>query len=388
MSLELKKRRNTWTYVVDIGLDPVTGKRKRKSKGGFKTKGECRAAASKLITEVENGSYFELSDMHIENFFIKYFDTVKQNLSHKTYTTYQYFSNYYLVPSIGKMKIKDLRPMHIQDTYNEILKDRSPTTVRHIHNFLHKALNLAVKWKLITDNPSDDVEKPKRAKVEMSVLNEKQLNLFLKQLEKFSLYLICAIAATTGMREAEICGLTWENIDLENKIIYVRSQLQKVDGVLKLVKLKTNNSRRKIQLPDNIVSILKDIRKKQEDNKKYFEDNYDPRGFAYAQADGRPYDPGYVSRNFNRVTREYKYKCEKDNGEIEENTIVELLNIPPIRFHDLRHTHATLLLKAGVSVKVVAERLGDTVDTVLHTYAHVLPDMQREAAEKLNDIFS
>lgn len=387
MSLEIKKRGKTWTYVLDVGIDPSTGKRKRKSKGGFKTKGECRNKASKIITKVESGSYFEISDILVKDFFLKYLDTIKQNLSHKTFTTYKYFTNYYLIPRLGKMKLRDLKPLHIQDTYNDILKYRSPTTVRHIHNFLHKALKVAVKWRLITDNPSDDIEKPKRAKTEMSVLNENQLNLLLKELENFSLYIACIIAATTGMREAEICGLTWQNVDLDNKIIYVRTQLQKINGVLKLVPPKTNNSKRKIKLPNILVNLLIKIKENQDENKKYFGEAYDSTDFVYAQSDGRPYDPGYVSRNFNRVTRQYKHNFINKDGQVESKTIVEALCIPSIRFHDIRHTHVTLLLKSGVSVKVVAERLGDTVDTILHTYAHVLPDMQKEAVEKLNEIF-
>ncbi|HEY5563161.1 MAG TPA: site-specific integrase [Clostridiaceae bacterium] len=387
MSLEVKKRKNTWTYVLDIGIDPLTGNRKRKSKGGFKTKGECRTAASKIITELNNGSFFEVVDITLENFLEKYFDTVKQNLAPKTFVNYKCIANYHLIPKIGKMKLKQIKPLHIQDVYNAILKTNSSTTARHVHSFLHKALNLAVKWRLIVNNPSEDVEKPKRAKTEMHVLNENQLNLFLKSLETFTIFLVSFIAATTGMREAEICGLTWENVNIENRTLYVKSQLQRIDKELKLVPLKTNNSRRSIQLPNILINTLEDVKISQEENKKYFGDAYDNRGFVYAQPDGRPYDPGYISRNFIRVVREYKYKCQNENGEHLEKTLIEMLSIPKIRFHDIRHTHSTLLLKRGISVKVVAERLGDTVDTVLHTYAHVLPDMQKEAAEKLDEIF-
>ncbi|MCR1952937.1 site-specific integrase [Clostridium sp. DSM 100503] len=389
MSLEIKKRGNTWTFVVDVGKDPLTGKRKRKSKGGFKTKGECRIAASKIINELENGTYYESSDIKLNEFLKKYLNTIQPNLSLKTFKTYEYFSNSYITPYLGEMKIKNIKPLQIQDFYNEISKNISSTTVRHIHNFLHKALNIALRWQLIKDNPSDYIEKPKRAKTEMHVLNEQQINDLLYSLKNSSIYLVVVIASCTGMREAEICGLKWENVDIDNKIIYVKSQIQLNEkNILTDVKLKTSNSYRQIPLPDLIVSELILQRIKYKENKDYFKDKYFKGDYVICKSDGTPYNPAYISRNFNRITREYKHNVKKDDGTIEKLNLIDELNIPPIRFHDLRHTHATLLLKSKLSIKVVAERLGDTTSTVMNTYAHVLPDMQKEAAEKLNNIFS
>lgn len=198
------------------------------------------------------------------------------------------------------------------------------------------------------------------------------------------------IAAVTGMRQAEICALKWNNVDLENKIIYVINQLQKSDDTNELehVNLKTLNWKRNITLSNDFVKILECIQDRQQENKDYFKENYCKGNYVVAKNDGTPYDPGYISRNFNRVLREYKHKCKNpETGEIEEKSLYEKLNIPPIRFHDLRHTHATLLLQSKITPKAVAERLGDTVATVMNTYAHVLPDMQKEAAEKINNIF-
>lgn len=389
MSLEIKKRGTTWTYVVDVGVDPATGKRKRKSKGGFKTKGECRAAASKIISDVEAGTYYKLSDITMKDFLDKYLEAIKPNLVYKTYTNYKYLSDSHISSNLGAIKVKDLKPLHVQDLYNKLQTEVSSTTVRHIHNFLHKALNTAIKWQLAKVNPSDSVEKPKRAKSEMHVLTEEQQNALLDEIKDSSIYLIVCIAAGTGMREAEICGLKWNNVDLNNKIIYAKNQLQRDESnQLSDKKLKTLNSYRKILLPELVIEALKNAQKIQKENKEYFKEAYNQNDYVVCMADGSPYDPAYISRNFNRITREYLHKVKSENDEIKEMTLIEMLNIPKIRFHDLRHTHATLLLKAGLSPKVVAERLGDTVATVMNTYAHVLPDMQKEAAEKLNAIFS
>jgi integrase len=377
--MSIRKKDGSWQYSIEIGKDPKTGDRKRKSKGGFKTKKECQAALNKIMSDFNKGIFIEVSNMTLEVYLKKYLNSIKPNLTNKTYCTYLYLIDYHLIPNLGAIAAKDLKPLHIQEFYDELHNTNSSTTVRHIHNLLNSALNQAIGWGIIIKNSCDDVRKPKRASVQILVLNEEQIKMLLERIKGLTIFLPTVIAVMTGMREAEVCALKWINIDLDNKILYVKNQLQSIDGTLELVRLKTDNSLRSIPLPDYIVTILKEKQAKQEENKKLLKEKYKDEGFVIDQGDGKPYDPAYISRNFNRVVKEYKDKKGK--------TLVESLGIPPIHFHCLRHTHATLLLKAGLNAKVVADRLGDTVGTVMKTYAHALPDMQKEVAEKLDNIF-
>lgn len=387
MSLEIKKRGDTWTYVVDVGRNPVTGKRKRKSKGGFKTKGACRTAASLILTELEKGTYFEIEKITFEDYMKRYLKSVKPQIKEKTYRLYEYVTRVHLVPTFGKMELSKIKPLHIQDFYNKSLETLSGVTVRHFHNVLNMAFNQAIKWQIVNFNPCDSVERPKIKKRQLTVWTAEQLIRFLDRIKNTTIYLPVLLAASTGMREAEICGLTWKCVDLDNKIIYVENQLQLIGKKLEIVDLKTSGSNRNITISDSIVAILKNIHKKQDENKDYFKENYNRNDFVVCKDDGSPYNPEYISGNFKRVLYEYKHTI-KINDETKKMNLCDELQIPLIRFHDLRHTHATLLLKANTNPKVVAERLGhSTVKMTLDTYSHVLPSMQKEAADKLNDIF-
>lgn len=387
MSLEIKKRGNSWTYVVDVGRNPATGKRKRKSKGGFKTKGECRAAASLILAELEKGTYFEIEKIIFEDYMKRYLKSVKPQIKEKTYRLYEYVTRVHLVPTFGQMELSKIKPLHIQDFYNKSLETLSGVTVRHFHNVLNMAFNQAIKWQIVNFNPCNSVEKPKIKKRQLTVWTAEQLIRFLDKVKNTTIYLPVLLATSTGMREAEICGLTWKCVDLDNRIIYVENQLQLISKKLELVDLKTSGSNRNITISNSIVNILKDVYKKQTENRNYFKENYDRNDFVVCKDDGSPYNPEYISSNFKRVLYEYKHTV-KINDETKKMNLCDELQIPLIRFHDLRHTHATLLLKANTNPKVVAERLGhSTVKMTLDTYSHVLPSMQKEAADKLNDIF-
>lgn len=374
MSLELKKRGDTWTYVVDVGRDPLTGKRKRKSKSGFKTKGECRTAASLILAELEKGTYFEIIDITFEDYMKRYFKSIEKQVKPKTYGLYEYINRVHLIPNFGKMKLSKIKPLHIQEFYNKSLEKLSNITVRHFHNVLNMAFNQAIRWQIINFNPCNSVDRPKIKKKQLNIWTTEQVQLCLNRIKQLSIYLPTLLAVSTGMREAEICGLTWNDIDMDNKIIYVKNQLQKENKKLVLTELKTYSSKRNISISDSIISILNSINDKQEENRTYFGDNYNENNYVVCKNNGDPYAPDYISRNFARTLRDYK--------------IAEQLNIPIIRFHDLRHTHATILLRLGTNPKIVAERLGhSTISMTLDTYSHVLPSLQKEAATKLNDIF-
>jgi integrase len=370
-NITYRKKDNGWQYTIEVGRD-LNGKRKQKSKGGFKTKRECQEAMIAAETLIDKGEYFIAENITFKDYLSKWLsDYAKIATAPRTYYRYEEIINKYINPKLGTIELNKLKPLHIQGFYNYCINDLnlSTTTVRQFHAIIHKALNKAVEWQMVNNNCSNAVDKPKKAKVDFTVLGDIETNMLLKRLEHMTLYIPVLIAVTTGMRRGEICGLKWENIDLDNGIIYVKEQLQKIENKLELVKVKTDGSKRKIIMLDYTIPILKEHKKKYLTLKLRLGEAFKDEGFVVFQADGSPYEPEYITKNYGRVL-----------GRISKE-----LAIPKIRFHDLRHTHATLMLKAGVHPKVVAERLGhSSITMTLNTYSHVLPDMQQEAAEKLN----
>lgn len=178
------------------------------------------------------------------------------------------------------------------------------------------------------------------------------------------MYLPVMLAITTGMRRGAIAAIQWDNVDLKKKMLYVQYSLQRIDGELKPMDTKTNKSRRSVALMDITIEALKEERKNQLERKLAYGEKYQDLNYVCCWDDGRPLDPDFISKKFNKI--------------------VKKLDMPQIRFHDLRHTHATMLLKQGTNPKIVQERLGHaTISTTMDIYSHALPEMQKEATEKL-----
>ncbi|MCM8710489.1 site-specific integrase [Clostridium sp. SYSU_GA19001] len=361
----IRKKDNGWSFTVSLGLDPVTMKYKQKSKGGFKTKKECQAAMMELETKINKGEYFEESKITLETYLKQWLENVKHNITESTYVFYKDIAERVLTPALGKIKLDKLKTMQIQNFLTDKLKDNtlSNTSVRHYYNILNIALNQAVKWQVIQNNPCLAVEPPKPSKAKIGVLKPNEVELLLnytKSSEFKVMYIPLLLAITCGMRRGEILGLLWEDVDLEKGIIRVKHNLTKIGKETKLVTPKTDMSVRTIALLPTAISELKHYK----ENRKIIKLNDDEPDYVCCWGDGSYLKPDYVTHTFRKLL----IKCE----------------LPLIRFHDLRHTHATLLLMQGVNPKIVSERLGHSkIDMTLDTYSHVLPIMQEEAALKL-----
>lgn len=362
----MRKKNNGWSYTVSLGFNPKTGKYKQKSKGGFKTKKECQAAMMEFETKVNKGEYFEESKLTLEAYLKQWLENIKHNITESTYVFYKNQSKV-IINSLGNIKLDKLKTMQIQNFLTSKIDEGlvNNTTVRHYYNVLNIALNQAVKWQLIQNNPCLAVEPPRVSKPKIEVLQPHEvihLLEYTKTSEFQVMYIPLLLAATCGMRRGEVLGLQWEDIDFDNKILRVRHSYTKVGKENKLVEPKTDLSIRTIALLPSTLHELQEYK----ENKKVIRLNKDEPDFVCCWQDGSPLKPDYVSHTLRKLLK----KC----------------NLPLIRFHDLRHTHATLLLMQGVNVKVVSERLGHSkVDMTMDTYQHVLPNMQEEAALKLED---
>ena len=351
-----RKRGNNWTFQIETRDEQ--GNRKQITKSGFRTKKEAQLKAAQLEQEIANGTFYEQKEMNVGEFFAEWLNHYgKQNLNERTYANRKYMINSRIVPVIGKVKLKDLKPLMIQKLYKSCFDSGLTSNyVNTIHRLLLNALKWAVKMQLIRVNPAEDVTAPKIEKKTVKTWTIEQVKTFLNTSSSYWYHVAFCIAIYTGLRRGEILRLTWNDVDFDKK------QLTVITG-------KTKSASRTIAIPDLLISELKKHKAKQNQNKLLLMGAYEDHDLIVCTSIGTATN----ERNLNRSFYELLEKCD----------------VTKIRFHDLRHTHATILLQMGEHPKIVSERLGHSrVNITLDTYSHVMPEMQQETAKRLNDLMS
>ncbi len=358
-----------------MGVNPVTGKKKQK---WYTVKGNRRDAQkelTRLLRDIDTGEYSDPANLTLGAYLEKWLsDYARPTVSEKTYERYAEIIHNDIIPNLGHLLLGKIRPLDIQHYYSGALvsgrKDGkgglSPRTVLHYHRILREALQQAVKWQLIGRNPSDSVEPPRPRHMEMKVLDNTQVITLLESTKGHRFYLPVLLAVCTGLRRGEILALKWSDIDFGKSALMVKRSLQETKTGIAFKDTKTARSRRTVSLSQLELDALMLEKKKQDELKEILGAVYQNNELVCAQDDGRPIIPRCLTAAF-------------------EHLLVKA-GLPKIRFHDLRHTHATILLSQNVHPKVVSERLGhSTVGITLDTYSHVLPNMQEEAARKFHD---
>lgn len=276
----------------------------------------------------------------------------------------------HITPMLGRVRLTKLTPQQVQTLYAQRLDTGlSSTTVNHLHATLHKALSDAVRLGLVARNVCDFVTPPRVAETEMHPLTAEEARALVDVGSGFPLGPLYALAVATGMRQGELLGLQWSAVDLDAGQLSVVSNLQRnrEAGGWEIRAPKTRRSRRQIALDVDTVATLRHHRAAQNAERLALGDAWHDRNLVFCTHGGNPLSARNVARDFKALLR--------------------LVSLPDIRFHDLRHTCATLALRAGINVKVVSEMLGHaSVAITLDVYAHVQPDMQRESAATLGRI--
>jgi len=352
------------------------GHRRQKWHTVHGTKKDVERELARLIHEMETGYYIEPTNMTVADLLQKWLvDYAKPNVAGKTYERYAEIVRNSLIPALGHHRLAKLQPLHIQAFYSDMLENGrrngkgrglSPLTVRHYHRVLRKALHDAVRWRLLARNPAEAVEAPRVVRKEMKVLEPEEVGRLLHAAEGSEFYIPVLLAVATGLRRGEILALRWEDVNLDDGVITVRRSLEQTRAGITFKAPKTAKSRRMLVLPEMAIAPLQTHKGEQALQKLMLDSAYQDSGLVCTEADGSLINPEHLSRGF--------------------RVLLKHAGLPRIRFHDLRHTHATMLLREGIHPKIVSERLGhSTIVLTMDTYSHVSLPMQEEAARKLDN---
>ena len=374
------KRGVSYSAVVDVGADPVTGDRKQKKKT-FKTKKDAEKWVSDTIAEVNRGTYIEPAKTTVRDWLTDWLKSYgKQNLAPTTYQGHKMIIEKHLIPELGGIPLSDLKPKHIRDYHSKALESGrkdgkvkllgpglSATTVNQHHRVLREALQHALELEMIARNPADAVKPPRKVKHEIKFLPVEDANKIINLFKGTYLFVPVFLAVTTGARRAEILALSWPDIDLEKGIANIRRGLYttKEQGLF-FKETKNKTSQRAVDISPEVIRNLKAHKKEQSREKLALGGGYDDSQLVCSLQNGKPIIPATLTKRFQEVTKKAGYK---------------------VTFHQLRHAHASFLLQQGDHPKVVSERLGHSnIAITMDLYSHVAPTLQKEAAAKLDKL--
>lgn len=363
-----KRGKDSWEVRVDMGRDPLTGKRRQVSRTIKGTKRDAQALAASLISQYEAGIDVSRDKQTVGDFLRMWLrEYAKPNTAPTTFRRYEQLVGLHITPIIGDKPLNKLRPLHVQAVYSNMAeKGLSARTALQCHRVLREALHHAVKWQLLSRNPADAVESPRPLRYEMTALGPDDLKRLLDAADQTRYGLLVSVALFTGLRKGELLGLRWQDVDFDNCALHVQQTCQWLSGEGFIFRQpKSHRSARSVALSTDTVEILKHRRVRNLEERLAAGTAYEDKGLVFTDALGRPINPNTLRDAW--------------------LGIVKASGIGRLRFHDLRHAHASLLMAQGVHPKIVSERLGHaTVGITLDTYSHVLPGLQREAAEGLD----
>lgn len=366
-----KRGKQSWEITVDLGRDP-NGKRLR----WFETVRGKRADADRrrreILSTVDKGLPLDNSKAtvgeHLETW---YRDYVVPNTAPRTAASYESIMRTRLLPNLGHIPLTRLQPSDIQAIERTMLSEgRSPTTILHVHRVLSEALVHAIRWGLLWRNPCDAVDPPKQVARTIPTPDLDKVREVLRLAQRTPHHAALFFSAYTGCRRAEVVGLRWKDVDWERKTVSIVQTFQRVKGQGLIAQPpKSKKGRRSIALDESTTAVLKSHRAKQIEGRLRLDGGYEDHDLVFPGPYGRPMDGSALTKAWSRLRAS--------------------VALTGMRLHDLRHLHASLLLREGTHPRVVQERLGhSSVGLTLDTYSHVLPGLQERAAQVFAEAMS
>jgi len=334
-----------------------------------KTRRECQEWIKKTSVQIDNGMTYDSTRRSLADYLNSWLMSERSVMRQSTWTHYNQLTRSYIIPSIGQITLKDLRTEHVQGLYNRLINQEVGSyTILKVHTLLHSSLKLAVQTGMIGRNPVSYAHPPKEPVTEMAILNESQVSQFLVSIIGHRWEALFHLAIVTGMRQMELLGLKWDDLDWIRQTIKVERQLARPDKTgVRFLGPKTRFGRRTVSLGEKTTLVMRDHYERQQAVRQAAGEKWVEHGLIFTNSIGGPIIPRNLLRDF--------YKLIKAAG------------LPRIRFHDLRHTAASLMLNNGVAAIVVSRRLGHSKASItLDVYGHLIPTMQTEAAELIDEL--
>ena len=368
-----KRKDGRWEGRYTAGHDLETGKPLYKNVLLGRTQAETKAKLKAAIEETKSLDITKTGKYTVGAWMNEWFENyAKIKVRSSSHQTYRGYIDNHIKPNIGKIPLEKLTSLELQKLYKKLLekgrvdrieskrqaKGLSPKTVRNIHQIIASAMKLAKEQKLILADPTEGCALPKLEHKEMKTLPIEQLTSFLREAKESGVFEMYYVELATGLRRGELLGLKWEDIDLENGSLRVKRQIARIGGEIVEAPLKTKNAYRTLPLADDTIQVLKQQKKK-----------VGSSPWVFPSPTGGPISPDSVLHMLHRVLKR--------------------AGLPMVRFHDLRHTFATLALQNGVDIKTVSGMLGHfSAGFTLDTYAHVTTAAQKEAAKAMGKVLA
>ena len=367
------RERSPGRFAIILDMhDPATGQRKRKWHSFAGTKRQAQIECARLISAMHGGTYLEPDKTTVAMFLDRWIDHIKSQVSPRSHERYEEIARKNIVPLIGGVVLNKLRPAQISAAYSTALTSGrrrgggglSPRTVHHIHRVLKQALGQAVKWEILHRNPCDAVDPPKVERKPMHTYDLEQTAMLIEAMRGRRLLVPALIAALCGLRRGEIAALRWRAIDLDAGTMSVAESVEQLKK--RAIRLKPpKHGARTVSLPATIVQELRAHRVALAQDMLLLGKRLDADDFVCLHVDGSMMEPAWITQEWIRTKKK--------------------LALPRIRFHDLRHAHATHMLASGVHPKIASERLGHSkIGITLDLYSHVMPGMQEGAAAQVD----
>ncbi|MGN6763145.1 MAG: tyrosine-type recombinase/integrase [Leifsonia sp.] len=365
-------KHGSWGYSISGGIDPATGKRIQPRKMGYSTKAEAQKARAATLTELASGRWKGHQTITVGEYLTSWLERRADALRPSTYLMYSNYVKNDIAPAIGRIKLSELRRAQVDRFVQDLVRaGRGATTVRRIHATLSSALSAAERLDLVDFNAASKITLPSAQKPKLNVWEPSETATFLKAASSHRLGALFEMEVRTGLRRGELCGLRWADVDLVNAEIFARVQLTQVASVVAEGPIKTSAGQdRVIALDQQAVGALMMWRLQQDaEREKWGQAAYTESGRVFTYENGEQLKPDYVSGLF--------------------DSIVAKAGLRDIRFHDLRHIHASMLIAKNVPLAVVSKRLGhSTISVTSDLYGHMLRDANRQAADAVSEMLA